>query len=157
MPKLCTNLWDIPYVYLREGKQMRSINWNKQQPPIPLQWRHNGRNGVSNHQPRDSLLNCLFRPRSKKTSKAPRHWHFLGGIRRWPVNCPHKGPVTRKMFPFDGIMPLRTIVSNSELMKNAIPSWKTTNYITKRFGSFIHIVVLVGKKLHSNRAGMRNI
>ena len=36
---------------------------------FPLQWRHNGRNGVSNHQPPDSLLNRLFRHRSKKTSK----------------------------------------------------------------------------------------
>ena len=26
---------------------------------------------------------------------------FLLGIHRWPVNSPHKGPVTRKMFPFD--------------------------------------------------------
>ena len=34
-----------------------------------LLWRHNGRNGVSNHQSHDSLLNCLFRRRSKKTSK----------------------------------------------------------------------------------------
>ena len=35
----------------------------------PLQWRHNGRVCVSNHQPHDCLLNCLFRRRSKKTSK----------------------------------------------------------------------------------------
>ena len=34
-----------------------------------LQWRHNGRNSVSNHQPHDCLLNRLFRRRSKKTSK----------------------------------------------------------------------------------------
>ena len=48
-----------------------------------LQWRHNERNGVSNHQPHDCLLNVgvsyhqlydclfnrLFRRRSKKTSK----------------------------------------------------------------------------------------
>ena len=26
---------------------------------------------------------------------------FVGGIHRWPVNFLHKGPVTRKMFPFD--------------------------------------------------------
>ena len=25
---------------------------------------------------------------------------FMGGIHQWPVNAPHKGPVTRKMFPF---------------------------------------------------------
>ena len=34
-----------------------------------LQWRHNGCDGVSNHQPYDCLLNRLFRRRSKKTSK----------------------------------------------------------------------------------------
>ena len=34
-----------------------------------LQWRHNERDGVSNHQPHDCLLNRLFRRRSKKTSK----------------------------------------------------------------------------------------
>ena len=34
-----------------------------------LLWRHNGPTGVSNHQPRDCLLNRLFRYRTKKTSK----------------------------------------------------------------------------------------
>ena len=34
-----------------------------------LQWRHNGHDSVSNHQPHDCLLNRLFRRRSKKASK----------------------------------------------------------------------------------------
>ena len=34
-----------------------------------LQWRHIGCDGVSSHQPHHCLLNCLFRRRSKKTSK----------------------------------------------------------------------------------------
>ena len=34
-----------------------------------LQWRHNDRNGVQNHQPHDWLLNRLFRHRLKKTPK----------------------------------------------------------------------------------------
>ena len=34
-----------------------------------LRWRHNGCDGVSNHQPHDCLLNRLFRRRSKKTSE----------------------------------------------------------------------------------------
>ena len=29
---------------------------------------------------------------------------FVWGIHRWPVNSPHKGPVTRKMFPFDDVI-----------------------------------------------------
>ena len=28
------------------------------------------------------------------------------GIHRWPVNSPHEGPVTRKMFPFDDVFML---------------------------------------------------
>ena len=36
---------------------------------ISLPWRHNERDGVSNYQPHDCLLNRLFRRRSKKTSK----------------------------------------------------------------------------------------
>ena len=29
---------------------------------------------------------------------------FVWGIHRSPVNFPHKGPVTRKMFPFDDVI-----------------------------------------------------
>ena len=29
---------------------------------------------------------------------------FVWGIRRWPVNSLHKGPVTWKMFPFDDVI-----------------------------------------------------
>ena len=36
---------------------------------IPLLWRHNGRDGVSSHQPHDCLLNRWFTGRWKKTSK----------------------------------------------------------------------------------------
>ena len=31
---------------------------------------------------------------------------FVRGIHRWPVNSPHKWPVTRKMFPFDDVIML---------------------------------------------------
>ena len=48
-----------------------------------LLWRHNGRDGVSNHQPRDCLLNRLFRLWSKKTSK-----HRVTGL------CAGNSPVT---------------------------------------------------------------
>ena len=29
---------------------------------------------------------------------------FVRGIHRWPVNSPHKGPVMRKIFPFDDVI-----------------------------------------------------
>ena len=65
-----------------------------------LQWRHNERDGVSNHQPHDCLLN--------RSSDADQRKHqssaslaFVREIHRWPVNSPHKWPVTLKIFPFD--------------------------------------------------------
>ena len=67
---------------------------------FPLQWHHNERDFVSNHQRLDCKLNGLFRCRSKKNIKAPCHWPLSG----LPVNSLHKGPVTRKMFPFDDVI-----------------------------------------------------
>ena len=40
---------------------------------------------------------------SKKTSKL-RPLAFVRGIHRWPVNSPHKGPVMRKLFPYDDVI-----------------------------------------------------
>ena len=34
---------------------------------------------------------------------------FVRGIHRWPVNSPHKGPVTQKMFLFDDVIMERSI------------------------------------------------
>ena len=69
----------------------------------PLQWGHNGRDGFSNLQPHDCLLNRLFRRRSNKTSKL-RVTGLCAGNSPGPVNSPHKWPVTRKMFPFDDVI-----------------------------------------------------
>ena len=66
-----------------------------------LQWRHNERDGISNLQPHDCLLNSLFKHRKHRS---PASRAFVGGIHRWPVNSPHKGPVTRKRFPFDDVI-----------------------------------------------------
>ena len=62
-----------------------------------LQWRHNGRDSVSNHQHHDHLLNRLLGHRSKKTSKLCVTGLCVG-------NSPHKWPVTRKMFPFNDVI-----------------------------------------------------
>ena len=49
-----------------------------------IQWRHNGRDSVSNHQPHDCLLNRLSRRRSKKTSKL-RVTDLCAGIGEFPA------------------------------------------------------------------------
>ena len=70
---------------------------------MSLQWRYNEHGGISNHQPHGCFLNRLFRRRSKETSKL-RVTGLCMGNSPGPVNSPHKGPVTRKMFPFDDVI-----------------------------------------------------
>ena len=68
-----------------------------------LRWRHNEHDCVSNHQRFDCLLNRLLMSRSKKTSKLCVTGLCVGNS-PGPVNSPHKGPVTRKMFLFDDVI-----------------------------------------------------
>ena len=84
-------------------KLHRVLSWKITCLCMSLHWRHNDHDGVSNHQPHDCLFNRLFRCRSKKTSKL-RVTGLCVGKSPGPVNSPHKGPVTRKMFPFDDVI-----------------------------------------------------
>ena len=64
----CRLLWyDLQRYFLLFTRCPRVRVWNTH--ADSLEWHHNGRDGVSNHQPHDCLLKCLFRCRSKKTSK----------------------------------------------------------------------------------------
>ena len=101
-------LWDFVLFHFRSYKYIPRyvayIGYKMAAPHLlmPLHWRHNGRDSVSNHQPHSCLLNRLFRRRSKKT------WTFrvtglCVGNSPGPVNSPHKGLVTRKMFPLDDV------------------------------------------------------
>ena len=67
------------------------------------QWRHNECDGVSNQQPHHCLLNGWFRRRSKKTSKLC-VTGLCDGNSSVTGEFLHKGPVTRKMFPFDDVI-----------------------------------------------------
>ena len=85
--------------------------WNSNlssQRKVTLRWRHNDHAGVSNHQPHGCLLNRLFRRKSNKTSKL-RVTGLCAGNSPGPVNSPHKGPVTRKMSPFDDVIMTRWV------------------------------------------------
>ena len=68
-----------------------------------LLWRHNGRDGVSNHQPNECLFNRSSRRRSKKHQSSA-SLAFVRRIHRRPVNSLYKWIVTRKMFPFDHVI-----------------------------------------------------
>ena len=70
-----------------------------------LQWCHNGRDGVSNHQRLDCLLNCLFRHTSKKTSEL-RATGLCDGNSPGTNELPAQKASNAKMSPFDDVMML---------------------------------------------------
>ena len=85
------------------------------------QWRHNGRDGVSNCQRLDCLLNRLFGRWSKKTSKL-RFSGLCGGNSPVTGEFPHKEPVTRKMLPLDDVsMPL--FVNSWDIFRDILYGW----------------------------------
>ena len=73
------------------------------QPLHTLRWHHNKHDGVSNHQPHDWLFNCLFRRRSKKTSKL-RITGLCEGNSLVTSEFPAQKARTAEMFPFDGVI-----------------------------------------------------
>ena len=68
-----------------------------------LQWRHNGRDGVSNHQPHDILINRLFRRRSKETPKL-RVTGLCVGNSPATGEFPAQMASNAEMFPFDDVI-----------------------------------------------------
>ena len=50
------------------------------------------------------VYSTVYQTQIKENIKAARHWPFMWVIHRWPVNSPHKWPVTRKMFPFHDVI-----------------------------------------------------
>ena len=107
---------------------------------VSLRWRHNGRDGVSNHQPHDFLLNRLFRRRSKKHQSFV-SLAFVAGIHRRPVNSPHKWPVTRKIFPFHDVIMfcinhcIRVSITFLCIIKNIVGIRLSEHFVIAFYGS----------------------
>ena len=59
----------------------------------------------------------LVQAQIKGNIKAPRH------LPLWPVNSPHKGPVTRKMFPFDDV------IVNMPVLLQAMAGYSRINHV----------------------------
>ena len=50
------------------------------------------------------FYSTVYSRRRSKKHKSSASLAFVRGIHRWPVNSPHKGPLTRKKFPFDDVI-----------------------------------------------------
>ena len=87
-------IWSIPPLRMGYRQNNRCIT---------LQCRYNECDGVSNHQPRDCLLS-IYWGQDQRKHQSSASLAFVRGIHRWPVNSPHKRPVSRKIFPIDDVI-----------------------------------------------------
>ena len=80
---------------------------------IPLQWRHNSHDCVSNHQPHDCLLHRLFTRKSKKTPKL-RVTGLCAGNSPVTGEFPAQLASNAENVPFDDVIMLRGRLSRSQ-------------------------------------------
>ena len=85
--------------------------------------------------------------------KAPRHWRFVRGIHRWPVDSPHKGPVTRKIFPFHDVMVAipytlpHAVGPVYQLLKSPVSPKFVQPYIQRKYQSSASLALCEGNPL----------
>ena len=71
---------------------------------MPLQWRHNERNGISNHQPLTIVYSTVYSGADQRNHQNSVSLAFVQGIPKWRMNSPHKWPETREMFSLDDVI-----------------------------------------------------
>ena len=103
-----------------------------------LWWRHNGRDGVSNHQPHDCLLECLFTRRSKKTSKL-RVTGLCAGNSLGTDEFPAQLASNMDFFPFDDVIMCRAWIHASQYADCDCSS--TTEELAKPPLRYMHISI----------------
>ena len=53
------------------------------------------------------VYSAVYSGKDERKHQSSASLAFVRGIHRWPVNSPHKGPVTQKMFPFDDVIMMK--------------------------------------------------
>ena len=69
---------------------------------ITLRWRH--MDAMASQITSQIVYSIVYPGADQRKHQSPASLAFVRGFHRWPVNCPHKGQVTRKMFPFDDVI-----------------------------------------------------
>ena len=109
-----------------------------------LQWRHNGRDGVSDYQPHDCLRN-VYSGTDQRKHQSSASLAYVREIQ--PVNTPHKGPLTRKMFPFDDVIMHTDLVRFNKCMLTT-ESTRLKNPIINKTASNFSFEILQGQSCH---------
>ena len=89
------------------------------------------------------VYSSVYSGADHRKHQSPTSLAFVRVIHRWPVNSPHKWPVTRKIFPFDDvIMHLRSSSHNqfgyvAQLAKQSYEYSKDVDGSTQDLGNYV--------------------
>ena len=85
----------------------------------PLQWRYNDQ--ITSLA---IVYSTAYSGAEQRKHQSPGSLAFVRGIHRWPMNTPHKEPVTRQLFPFDDVI-IQCYNKSTILLITRYLSWKT--------------------------------
>ena len=87
----------------------------------------------------------------KKKHQSSASLAFVWRIHRWPVNSPHKWPVTRKMFPFDDVImvtcKMLSVPSSGLQLSIACTGWGLKDPLPPSAGQICNLRCLALKKV----------
>ena len=118
--------WD-----LKEHKPRMMMSWHEitfhiSSPLRPLQWRHNDLM-ASQITSVSIVFSTVGSGADQRKHQSTVSLAFVHGIHHWPVNSPHRRPVTWKMFSFDDVI-MKTIVQQwiplTKVSHWALSSWE---------------------------------
>ena len=85
---------------------------------------------VKKHQLLTIVYSIVYSGVDQRKHQSSASLAFARGIHRRPVNSPHKGPVTRKLFPFDDVIMFH-LVTAQRTGYRASNSWKSCIFLTQ--------------------------
>ena len=103
-----------------------------------LLWRHNGRCGVVSQITSLTIVYLIVHPGGdQRRRQSSASLAFVRGLHRWPVNSPHKWPVTRKMLPFDDVIMWWLRILRWQVINRHSADWKVSILPSKFISSLL--------------------
>ena len=77
---------------------------------------------------RTIIYSAVYSSADQRKHQSSASLAFVRGIYRWPVNSPHKWPVTRKIVPFDDVIMVYLVIVTPKLIYSQEIMYKTCFY-----------------------------
>ena len=104
---------------------------------LSLQWRHNEGDDVSEITGVSIAYLTIGSSADQRKYQCYASLAFVRGIHRWPVDSPYKGPVTRKMFPFDYVIVYESCCTLIQILLSF--DWRRTDNKSWSESTMLHL------------------